>query len=112
MNRHADLLELQDLDLLLRMLGREACRARLRRLGFTFDPPGRLARRRERLAARIEPRWIGPYERAAGRYGRGLVAVRERVCTGCFITLPTSSTPEHRGALTLCESCGRILYWR
>ena len=81
MNRHADLLELQDLDLLLRMLGREGCRARLRRLGFTFDPPGRLARRRERLAARIEPRWIGPYERAAGRYGRGLVAVRERVCT-------------------------------
>jgi predicted nucleic acid-binding Zn-ribbon protein len=31
---------------------------------------------------------------------------------GCFITLPTSSTPETHDTLTLCESCGRILYWR
>jgi len=111
-SRHADLLELQDLDLLLRMLGRDACRTRLRRMGFTFDGPDRLARRRERLAGRIEPRWIHAYERAASRYGRGLVAVRDRVCTGCYITLPTSSTPEFRDTLTLCESCGRILYWR
>lgn len=112
MSRHADLLELQDLDLLLRMLRRDACRSRLRRMGFTFDESERLMRRRERLAARIESRWMAPYERAATRYGRGLVAVRERVCTGCFITLPTSTTPETRDALTLCESCGRILYWR
>jgi len=111
-SRHADLLELQDLDLLLRMLGRDACRTRLRRMGFTFDAPDRLNRRRERLAARIDGRWIHAYERAASRYGRGLVSVRDRVCTGCFITLPTSSTPDTHDTLTLCESCGRILYWR
>jgi hypothetical protein len=111
-SRHAELLELQDLDLLLRMLNRESCRTRLRRLGFAFDRPERLGRRREHLASRIEPRWVNAYERAAGRYGRGLVAVRDRVCTGCYITLPTSSTPETHDALTLCESCGRILYWR
>jgi predicted nucleic acid-binding Zn-ribbon protein len=111
-SRHADLLELHDVDLLLRMVADESARARMRRLGFRFHDPERVVRRRERLAGRIDPRWIGPYERAQGRYGRGLVAVRERVCQGCFITLPTSATPDAADTLTLCESCGRVLYWR
>jgi predicted nucleic acid-binding Zn-ribbon protein len=111
-SRHAGLLELHDIDLMLRTLEEDGCRSRLRRLGYAFDSMERLTRRRERLASRIEPRWITAYERAFGRYGRGVVAVRERVCLGCFITLPTSSTPEEHDTLTLCESCGRVLYWR
>ena len=38
--------------------------------------------------------------------------MRERVCLGCFVTLPTSASPGVGESLTLCESCGRILYWR
>ncbi len=112
MSRHAELLELHDIDLMLRMIGKDACRSRLKRMGLGFDDPERLTRRRDRLAARIEPRWMAVYERAYGRYGRGVVAVRDRVCMGCFITLPTSSTPDVHDTLTQCESCGRLLYWR
>lgn len=111
MSRHADLLELHDLDLMIRLAERPAAE-RMRRMGYSALDAERLTRRRDRLAARIDTRWIGPYERAQGRYGRGLVAVRDRVCLGCFITLPTSATPEEADTLTLCEACGRVLYWR
>jgi predicted nucleic acid-binding Zn-ribbon protein len=111
LSRHTDLLELHDIDLLLRTVQRESCATRLRRLGYRLEGIDALRRRRERAASRVEPRWIPTYERALSRYGRGLVAVRERVCQGCFITLPTSAAPDHGGTLTLCESCGRILYW-
>jgi hypothetical protein len=111
-SRHSDLLELHDLDLLLRMASDRSGRERLRRMGFPAMDTGRVTRRRDRLAARVDPRWIAVYERAQGRYGRGLVTVRERICTGCFITLPTSATPVESDVLTLCEACGRVLYWR
>jgi predicted nucleic acid-binding Zn-ribbon protein len=52
------------------------------------------------------------YERSLGRYGRGLSAVRQRVCLGCRLTLPTSAAPPPGLAqLHLCEGCGRLLLW-
>ena len=119
MSALAGLVLLGDLDLLLREVEAPGSRQRLRKLGFTLDGLPKLAAARDRLARGIERRWIVGYERARQRYGRGIAAVRERVCLGCFVTLPTSGVrpavdpgaPEISGAPAVCASCGRILYW-
>ena len=111
---------LGDLDLLLREAADPASRQRLRRLGFALDGVPRLEAARVRLVRSIERRWMVAYERARQRYGRGITAVRERVCQGCFVTLPTAAArplaggegAELEGAPGQCASCGRILYWR
>jgi predicted nucleic acid-binding Zn-ribbon protein len=107
------LVHLGDLDLLLCEARDEASRLRLRKLGLELVGLERLGAARDRLAAAIEHRWMVMYERARQRYGRGVVAVRERVCQGCFVTLPTSATSRPGGGETprLCESCGRVLIW-
>jgi predicted nucleic acid-binding Zn-ribbon protein len=111
-SRHDALLQLHDADVMIAEFEDTLRAGRLRRLGFRLEGLEEVSRRRARLTARIDARWIAPYERARGRYGRGLVAVRDRVCQGCFITLPTSATPPVGDTLSVCESCGRILYWR
>jgi len=105
------LLELHDVDLMLRELGDAASRARLKKLGFTPRETAPLERVRAKLLAELDRRWLQFYERALQRYGRAVVAVRDRVCLGCFVTLPTSAAPGTGDSLTMCESCGRILYW-
>ena len=86
---------------------------RLRKLGFELDGVEALERARARLAEGMDRRWLNFYERARARYGRAVATVRERVCQGCFITLPTSAQPAPGDvSLALCESCGRILCWR
>ena len=106
------LLELHDLDLQLGEARQPEAGPRLRKLGFEPAEPAVLERARHRLLAGIDRRWVQHYERALQRYGRAVVGVRERVCLGCFVTLPTSAAPRTGESLTLCESCGRILYWR
>jgi predicted nucleic acid-binding Zn-ribbon protein len=115
----AGLVLLGDVDLLLREVEADGSRQRLRKLGFVLDGVPRLVAARERLARAIDRRWMVGYERARQRYGRGIAAVRDRVCLGCFVTLPTSASrpaaeardAEVNGAPGLCASCGRILYW-
>lgn len=104
-------LQLHDIDLMLRELSDTASVARLRKLGLEMRP-GVLERARQRVLGQLDRRWIAHYERALGRYGRAVTVVRDRVCLGCYITLPTSLSPAPEVTLTLCESCGRILYWR
>ncbi len=106
------LLHLQDLDLLAGELRDPRAVSRLRKLGFEVRSLEPLERERTRRLEAVEKRWLGSYERALKRYGRGVAAVRERVCLGCFITLPTSAAPGAAETVTMCESCGRILYWR
>jgi predicted nucleic acid-binding Zn-ribbon protein len=106
------ILQLHDVDLMLSEVRNAASLARLRKMGFEVKDPQLLERTRARLVAALDPRWLSHYERALRRYGRAVAPVRGRVCSGCFITLPTSVTPAAEEALTLCESCGRILYWR
>jgi len=107
----AGILSLHDVQLLEDELSDPAGRARLRRLGLAVEPHPALARARARLVAAVDRRWLALYERAYRRYGRGVTGVRERVCQGCHITLPTALSPSHPDSLTVCESCGRILYW-
>jgi len=104
-------LELLDVDGLLDELSTDAVRQRLRRAGFAPGPVEPLERERARLLDSVGRRWSQHYLRARQRYGRAVVRVRERVCVGCFITLPTSASPGPGEVLTVCESCGRILYW-
>ena len=77
-------------------------------MGCRQDGLPALERARAQLCARLEPRWILAYERAGRRYSRAVVAVRDGVCQGCFITLPTAAA--RVDALSVCESCGRILF--
>jgi predicted nucleic acid-binding Zn-ribbon protein len=103
---------LHDIDLLLAEVRSPAGQGRLRKMGFELGDVRPLERLRARVVSEVDRRWLSHYERAHGRYGRAVAAVRERVCQGCYITLPTSASPGMEASLTLCESCGRILYWR
>ena len=111
MNASRAILQLQDVDLLLGEMVSAESRTRLARLGFRAGDDRALRRQRDRLFAVVDPRWQRHYDRALLRYGRGIVAVRERVCQGCRVKLPTSAAPGQGEMLTLCQSCGRILYW-
>ncbi|HTM57610.1 MAG TPA: hypothetical protein VL123_04270 [Candidatus Udaeobacter sp.] len=105
------LLQLNDLDLLLGELRDPGIISRLKRAGFALGDPAAVERARARWLARLEPRWRPHYERALRRYGAAVATVRTRVCQGCFMSLPRSASPADPDALSLCESCGRILYW-
>ena len=105
------LLQLQDVDLLLEDVTGPAGRSRLVKLGLPAGDAEPLERQRVKLFALVDRRWQRLYERAQLRYGRGVVQVRDRICQGCRVTLPTSAAPGPGEFLTLCESCGRILYW-
>lgn len=104
-------LQLHDIDMMMREMQDAPSLARLRKLNFDIRP-GVLERARRKVIGHIDRRWLSHYERALHRYGRAVTVVRDRVCLGCFITLPTSVSPPAQDTLTLCESCGRILYWR
>ncbi len=107
----SDVVSLHDLDLLIEEARSGGSRERTLSLGFRLAGLPAVERARARVHARLGGRWVQAYERAQRRYGRGVVAVRDGVCQGCFITLPTcaAATPD---SLTVCESCGRILFWR
>jgi predicted nucleic acid-binding Zn-ribbon protein len=107
------LLQLNDLDALLHEIDDPLHQTRLRKLGFEIRAAERLRPIRARLAAGVDARWLGIYDRARVRYGRGLASVRERVCTGCFLTLPTTARRPGLGeqVLTTCQGCQRILIW-
>jgi hypothetical protein len=110
-NDWTDVVGLHDLDLMIEEARSGGARQLGRSLGFRFEGLPALERVRARLYGRLEGRWLVAYDRAQRRYGRGVVAVRGRVCQGCFITLPTRAAAS-RDSLTVCESCGRILLWR
>ena len=107
-----DFLELHELDQLLAQASDAVRSERWRQVGFTLAVSPALTRERERLAERLDRRWLSVYERSRGRYGRGVSSVRNRVCLGCHLTLPTSAAPPPGEAcLHLCEGCGRLLLW-
>ena len=104
---------LGDLDAMIREAQVAESRARLKKLGFELEGLPRVMAARARLAESIDRRWTFSYERTHQRYGRAVAAVRDRVCSGCFVTLPTTARPGTSDAVApqLCQSCGRILYW-
>ena len=111
MSATVPLIRLSDLDLLLAETRESEAVARLRRAGLPIGDAAALERERARLAERIDSRWRPHYERALKRYGSAVANVRGRVCQGCFMSLPRSASPGESDAVSLCESCGRILSW-
>jgi predicted nucleic acid-binding Zn-ribbon protein len=113
MTAHDSVVLLADTDALIREAQSAESRTRLKKLGFRLDGLPRVETARARLVESIDRRWMLAYERARHRYGRAVAAVRDRVCSGCFVTLPTTARPRDgdAGSLQVCESCGRILYW-
>ena len=119
----ARLVKLQDMDNMIR----DAAAGTEKTLGFAVGGLPVLQAAREKLCADIPRRWLGLYERLQARYGRAVVPVEDRICLGCFVTLPTGASawftdsPDPSGTRRasedepqlpqLCESCGRILYW-
>jgi predicted nucleic acid-binding Zn-ribbon protein len=88
--------------------------SREEKLGFAVSSLASLERTRDRLASQVDERLLQTYERMSRRFVRVIVPVEGRVCTGCRISLPTSSSHRNSEGATyeLCENCGRILYRR
>jgi len=108
------LIQLQDVDCLLRDLQDPEMASHQERLGFTVEDVAALRRTRERLASQVDVRLLQTYERMSRRFLRVIVPVEGRVCTGCRMSLPTSQPPRRSESPTfdICENCGRILYRR
>ncbi|MFH0777415.1 MAG: C4-type zinc ribbon domain-containing protein [Candidatus Eisenbacteria bacterium] len=107
------LVALQDLDLMIREAADPESKGEEENLGFKLRNLETLQTARGKLAEETGAKWLGLYERVSRRYGRAVVPVQGRVCLGCFMTLPTSVVPRklEDSEITLCENCGRILYW-
>lgn len=111
----AELIELQDIDVLLREVRDPEMSLHEERLGFPVENVETLERARKRLAARIDERLLQTYERMSRRHVRVVVPVERSICGGCRMSLPTSAgrdTMAASGTLENCENCGRILYRR
>ncbi len=63
---------------------------------------------REKVPAQI----IAHFDRLLVRGKKGVAIVRNGVCSGCHMQLPTGAlaTLRHGNDLQLCETCGRYLY--
>jgi len=109
------LVELQDIDVLLKEVKDPEMALQEERLGFQLDHVDTLERTRRKLAAQIDGKLLQVYERMSRRFSRVVVPVEGMTCAGCRMSLPTSSA---RGRSTAsldienCENCGRILYRR
>jgi predicted nucleic acid-binding Zn-ribbon protein len=102
------LVALQDLDLMIKESKQEE-----ETLGFQIQNLEKLQTAREKLASQVESRWLNMYEKVSKKFGRAVVPVEAGVCLGCFMGLPTSSQASQRKDqdVSVCENCGRILYW-
>jgi hypothetical protein len=82
-------------------------------LGFKTEGMENLNKMRDEVASNIDPPMLRTYERLHQRYRRAVVPVKDEICLGCFITLPTSLQTKGKENVIVfrCENCGRILYW-
>jgi predicted nucleic acid-binding Zn-ribbon protein len=70
-----------------------------------------LNRKRQTLAAEVEPKVITLYEQLRKNKGFAVARVEQGICRGCRISLSSSELQQARsGALVQCGSCNRILY--
>jgi len=83
------------------------------KLGFEIQGLDKLKEARQELFQKIPPDVFSQYQRIRKRYGRAIAPVRDNICLGCFITIPTALSNKNIGNEDLrnCENCGRFLYW-
>lgn len=106
------LVQLQDIDLMLREARNPEIATHEESLGFALGNMKALERTRERLASRIDEQLLRTYERVSRKSPRVIVRVEGGVCQGCRMSLPTSSASRNLTGTSLenCQNCGRILY--
>ena len=106
------LIQLQDIDTLLREARDPEITTHEERLGFALGNVKRLEKTRERVAGLLDERVLQTYERMSRRFTRVVVPVEGSVCQGCRMSLPTSAASRNLTVATIesCENCGRILY--
>ena len=106
------LVNLQDLDTMIKESEDETSRAELESLGFTMDNAETLKHARETLVDAISQRYLRVYDRLHNRYSRAVVPVESKTCLGCFQNIPPSFFSEVTAdkPVKVCENCGRILY--
>ena len=107
------LVELQDLDLLIREATDAQRLEQEKSFGFKIDSVSKLQEARQNLAQSIDTDLLQLYERLQKRYERAVAPVHRGICLGCFMTLPTAlgQTVKRHESVKVCENCGRILYW-
>ncbi len=70
-----------------------------------------LKRKRQLLAAGIDPQVIEVYHELKKQKGTAVAKVEQGMCRGCRISLPITEIQRTRtGSLVRCSSCGRILF--
>lgn len=101
------LVALQDIDNMIKESVNEE------KLGFKTQGFEKLESIRERLASEIDQAMLRTYERLHQKHKRAIVPVKDDICLGCFVKLPTSLTTRGKENIMIirCENCGRILYW-
>lgn len=108
------LVQLQDIDVLLREVKDPEMSSEEERLGFHLDNVETLEKSRRRVASQIDEKLLQTYERMSRRFARVVVPVQGTMCAGCRMSLPTASSRTGFASATIehCENCGRILYRR
>lgn len=112
-DRIIKLVQLQDLELMIREAQDPARKGNEEALGFMMGNIGKLEAELQDLRGQIDKQDLRAYDRIHRRYNRVIVPAIGRICTGCFQELPTSvkHALAEGAPLPTCESCGRILYW-
>ena len=107
------LIQIQDLDLMIRELGNEKTASAEKKLGFEIRGIDALKDARELLAKKVDGDLMRRYERIQARFPRAVVPMRDGICFGCFVRQPAhksvsdASDPER---IESCQHCGRILF--
>jgi predicted nucleic acid-binding Zn-ribbon protein len=108
LNKQLDfLVALQDLDIMIKDI------EDVKTLGFEVAGKEKLLEARNELVKKISKPLLSNYNILRKRYKRPIVPVKDDVCLGCFMRIPTSLFTRGRmdNQVINCEGCGRILYW-
>jgi predicted nucleic acid-binding Zn-ribbon protein len=108
LNKQLELLvALQDLDIMIKDI------EDVKHIGFDVQGKEKLEEARVDLVTKISKPLLFNYEKLKSRYKRSIVPVKDDICLGCFMRIPTSLFTRGRSdkEVILCEGCGRILYW-
>ena len=108
-----NLVILQDLDEMITEAENTDLIQAQEKMGFEVKGLEKLKEARKELMEKIPLEVITHYQKIRKHYGRAIAPVRDKICLGCFITIPTYLSSKEIGNQVLrnCENCGRFLYW-
>ena len=101
------LVALQDLDIMIKDV------EDVKEIGFNVAGKKKLEAAREELTEKLAKPLLFRYEKLKKRYKRSIVPVKDDICLGCFMRVPTQLITRGRTdrEVISCEGCGRVLYW-